>query len=141
MYIYGLSIGMDFKEIADAMMSPVGLMMSELLNGNVFSNNSGTFTLDSTFQYLDYPITLIDKYKKRIQSPTTNKVVNGFYDRFTETLFKRTVNNVNMRFTSNENQNSLDISSFAKLNSTLGAKFAILEGIKSSYKNSDTYLK
>jgi len=60
MYIYGLSIGMDFKEIANAMMSPVGLMISELLNGNVFSNNPGTFTLDTTFGYLAYPTSLIN---------------------------------------------------------------------------------
>ena len=141
MYMYGLSIGMDFKEIADAMMSPVGLMVSELLNGNIFSNNSGTFSLDNTFRYLDYPNSLIDEYKKKIRSPITNKVTNGFYDKFTKTLFKRTVNNVNMRFNSSENQDSLGISGFAKLKSSLGTKFAILEGIKQTYKNSDSYLK
>ena len=37
MYTYGLTIGMHFSEIAKLLMSPVGDVICDMLDGNVFT--------------------------------------------------------------------------------------------------------
>ena len=37
MYIYGISIGMDFRDIAKILMSDTGGIITQLLNNNIFS--------------------------------------------------------------------------------------------------------
>ena len=37
MYIYGLTIGMNFNDIANILMSPVGNVIKNLLNNESFS--------------------------------------------------------------------------------------------------------
>ena len=69
MYIYGLSIGMDIKSITDILMSDVGRLFTKLLDGNLYENNLGTFSLNNTFNYFEIaPSSLINKYNKVIFS-------------------------------------------------------------------------
>ena len=53
LYTYGISIGMDFKDITKILTSPIGLEFSKLLNGNVFLNDDGTFSVINTFKYFE----------------------------------------------------------------------------------------
>ena len=53
LYTYGISIGMDFKDITKILTSPIGLEFSKLLNGNVFLNDNGTFSVINTFKYFE----------------------------------------------------------------------------------------
>jgi len=41
LYIYGISIGMDFKEIANIMMSDVGRVINEIMSEDRFSEKEG----------------------------------------------------------------------------------------------------
>lgn len=53
MYIYGISIGMDFKDIAKIMMSDVGLTISNMLNSNVFLGTNGYSRVAQVFDYFN----------------------------------------------------------------------------------------
>lgn len=53
MYIYGLSIGMEFEDVASILMSPVGLTLTSVMEGNIFNNNSGLFNLNKVFDYFE----------------------------------------------------------------------------------------
>jgi hypothetical protein len=45
MYLYGITIGMDVKTLIKHMTSDVGLIISEIINGNKFANDPGTFSM------------------------------------------------------------------------------------------------
>ncbi len=54
MYIYGITIGIDFKTLAKIMMSNIGNTIYNLLNKNIFSNNFGFNRVgDSLFKYFE----------------------------------------------------------------------------------------
>lgn len=50
MYLYGISIGMDFNTISKIMMSPLGFRIGELMQGNIFNDEYGQ-QLNSVFDY------------------------------------------------------------------------------------------
>lgn len=54
LYVYGISIGMDFKDLAGIMMSDVGRVINEVLSDDVFAKKSGYGSVDdSLFKYFD----------------------------------------------------------------------------------------
>lgn len=54
LYVYGISIGMDFKDLAGIMMSDVGRVINEVLSDDVFSEKDGYGNVgDSLFNYFD----------------------------------------------------------------------------------------
>lgn len=53
MYIYGITIGMDFNDIAQILMSDVGKVITNVMKGNVFNQNYGYNSLNSAFNYLE----------------------------------------------------------------------------------------
>lgn len=53
MYIYAISIGMDFNDIADILMSPVGEIITNVMEGNQFQDNRGLFSLDQVFNHFE----------------------------------------------------------------------------------------
>lgn len=54
LYVYGISIGMDFKDLAGIMMSDVGRVINEVLSDDVFSEKDGYGNVgDSLFKYFD----------------------------------------------------------------------------------------
>lgn len=54
LYVYGVSIGMEFKDIANIMMSNVGRIISDVVNDDVFSGKEGFGAInDSLFKYFD----------------------------------------------------------------------------------------
>lgn len=54
LYVYGISIGMNFKDLAGIMMSDVGRVINEVLSDDVFSEKDGYGSVDeSLFKYFD----------------------------------------------------------------------------------------
>lgn len=54
LYVYGISIGMDFKDLAGIMMSDVGRVINEVLSDDVFSEKDGYGNVgESLFKYFD----------------------------------------------------------------------------------------
>ena len=53
MYLYALSMGVDFNAVANLMTSDLGLIIRDLTNGNIFdSNNSGMSSVSQALSYL-----------------------------------------------------------------------------------------
>lgn len=52
MWLYGISIGMDFKDVGRIMMSPIGFKLAEALHGNIFNNEDG-MSMRKVFKYID----------------------------------------------------------------------------------------
>lgn len=53
MYIYGITIGMDFKDVAKILMSDVGGTIKNLLDGDVFTERDGYSRVKYVFKYFD----------------------------------------------------------------------------------------
>jgi len=52
LYIYGITIGMNFKDVARILMSPSGNVIKSLLDSNVFTDKSGHNRVnESLFKY------------------------------------------------------------------------------------------
>lgn len=52
MYVYGISIGMDFRDISDILMSPIGFKISSMMNDNVFSDDP-RMNIQDIFDYFE----------------------------------------------------------------------------------------
>ena len=65
LYVYGISIGMDFKDIAKIMMSDVGRVINEVANDNVFSEKDGYGSVDENlFKYFENgPTRVLSKFE------------------------------------------------------------------------------
>lgn len=62
LYLYGTIIGVDFKDLAEILMSPTGKIMTSLLDGNIF-NSDRSVPLGSVLSYKKkIPYFLIEKY-------------------------------------------------------------------------------
>ncbi len=84
MYIYGITIGMNFEELGDIIMSPVGLTFSKLLNGNIYKDDPGTFSLNNTFNYFELGPNL-DIFTKIIGK--TNNSAVSYIQKYLEKYF------------------------------------------------------
>jgi hypothetical protein len=68
-YLYGISIGKDFKDIADLMMSRTGLLLKEVLDGNIFEGTLGKFDLlDAIEHFTSNPYKALKKFDVKIDS-------------------------------------------------------------------------
>lgn len=52
MYIYALSIGVDFETVANIMTSPLAIEIFKLMEGNMFTGKSSMFNISQAFDYL-----------------------------------------------------------------------------------------
>lgn len=63
MYIYGITIGMDFRDVAKILMSPTGSLVTSLLDGDVFTGKKETISPVNIFEYFDkFPNDILSKY-------------------------------------------------------------------------------
>lgn len=53
LYLYGISAGIDFREISAALMSSTGRVVKELFEGNIFGSDPEFFKLTQVFKYFD----------------------------------------------------------------------------------------
>lgn len=64
MYIYGISIGMDFRDITKLLMSQVGDIINSVLNDNVFTKQEGYARVKEALNYFEYlPNKYLNKFK------------------------------------------------------------------------------
>lgn len=52
MYIFGISIGMDFKQIADIIASPIGIVINEMMGSNILNDIRGK-SMENIFDELE----------------------------------------------------------------------------------------
>lgn len=65
MYIYGIALGMTEKDVASLLMSPAGLTISEVMNNNMFLDETGAFSLSSAFDYFELgPKSLVKRFSQ-----------------------------------------------------------------------------
>ena len=63
MYIYGITIGMDFKDVAKILMSDVGGTIKNLLDNDVFTGRDGYSRVKYVFRYFDEgPRNILQKF-------------------------------------------------------------------------------
>ena len=53
MYLYGISVGIPFNDLANILMSPLALTMTQLMKGNTFINKDNIQSLDAVFDYFE----------------------------------------------------------------------------------------
>lgn len=70
MYIYGITIGMDFKDVAKILMSDVGTVIKGLLDNDVFSGRDGYGQMgESLFKYFDKgPSRMLNRFRSKKNS-------------------------------------------------------------------------
>lgn len=69
MYIYGISIGCDFRVLADIIASPVGITVDRLLKSNSITNRDGLSNINKVFEYLEVgPIYTIQNETNQYES-------------------------------------------------------------------------
>jgi hypothetical protein len=62
MYIYGVTLGMDFNDLAKIMMSPAAIEINRLMYGNSF-NGESAMPINSVFKYFENgPATRINRF-------------------------------------------------------------------------------
>lgn len=130
LYIYGITIGMDFRDIANILMSPTGNVISQLLEGNVFTGNKELTEVTKVFKYFDkFPVDLFKKYdvhqiigNHRMQISPADQFQKKFLNEFGgDTIYSA-------------------IANFAKsLDYTLSEKLNILEQFRQEYKSKIPY--
>lgn len=132
MYIYGITIGMDFKDIAKILMSPTGRIISQLLEGDVFTGYKETNQVVNIFDYFTYlPQQLINKYDFQ-QTPNGNPIYISPLEKFI-TLFKEREGIEDQK---NFNQ---AFSEFSRSNQTVADKLNYIEQFRDKYQQNDRY--
>lgn len=86
MYIYGLSIGMKFEDVSSILMSPVGRTLTSVMEGNVFNNDNGLFSIDKVFDYFELgPRNLVQRNKIGFNTLANNLLSErGYVDTWTK---------------------------------------------------------
>lgn len=73
MYIYAISIGMDFRTVSELLMSETGLMITETMQGNSLQRVRGMSKAEKAFEYFKKgPINRLYQYDRNLDSPSTN---------------------------------------------------------------------
>lgn len=136
MYIYGISIGMDFRDIAKLFMSDVGNIIIELLESNVFTGEDGYSRTSYIFKYFnDGPVRHLNKFD-------VNRDLNRNYFASPLKFFKqRFVKEI--REAIDKEGKPLPIAKaivrFARSNYTLEDKLNTIEGFRKYYNQNNTY--
>lgn len=115
MYIYGISMGMEFQDIARILMSKSGSIFAKILDGDVFTQRNEYIRAVSGFKYFEqFPYYLINKYRSQLR------------------ILERKLNEKLGESKEKKELFSKKLNSFAKSNMELQKKIAILEDIRST---------
>lgn len=132
MYIYGITIGMDFRDVAKILMSDVGGVIKNILDSDVFTGRDGYSRVKYVFKYFDEgPKNALQKFNitrdsrgVEVKSPL----------QYLEEAFNRNINWIKDR-----NGNSLPFSDalvqLAKSNLDLSYKLELIEQLRFQYNN------
>lgn len=132
MYIYGITIGMDFKDIAKILMSPTGSIVTSLLEGDVFTGKREVSKPVDVFKYFEYcPEELLNKYDIHQDSEGITIPISPL-QKFSE-LFRE-----EQGLGKNDNLGSA-ISDFGKTRYTIQEKLNSLESFRNQYNSPSKY--
>ena len=132
MYIYGITIGMDFKDIAKILMSPTGSIVTSLLEGDVFTRKREVSQPVDVFKYFEYcPKELLNKYDVH-QDPEGTTIPISPLQKFSE-LFRQ-----QQSLKKNDDLGKA-ISAFGKARYTIQEKLNSLESLRSQYNSPSKY--
>ncbi len=132
MYIYGITIGMDFKDIAKILMSPTGSIVTSLLEGDVFTGKREVSQPVDVFKYFEYcPKELLNKYDVH-QDPEGITIPISPLQKFSE-LFRQ-----QQGLKENDDLGKA-ISAFGKAGYIIQEKLNSLESLRSQYNSPSKY--
>ena len=132
MYIYGITIGMDFKDIAKILMSPTGSIVTSLLEGDVFTGKREVSQPVDVFKYFEYcPKELLNKYDVH-QDPEGTTIPISPLQKFSE-LFRQ-----QQSLKKNDDLGKA-VSAFGKARYTIQEKLSSLESLRSQYNSPSKY--
>ena len=132
MYIYGITIGMDFKDVAKILMSPTGSIVTSLLEGDVFTGKKETLQPVDIFKYFDYiPNDLINKYDVH-QDPDGFNILISPLQKFSELFMAQQDEDKNVSI--NE-----VISNFSSKGYSIQEKLIDLESLRGQYITPSKY--
>lgn len=132
MYIYGITIGMDFKDIAKILMSPTGSIVTSLLEGDVFTGKREVSQPVDIFKYFEYcPKELLNKYDVH-QDPEGITIPISPLQKFSE-LFRQ-----QQSLKKNDDLGKA-ISAFGKARYTIQEKLSSLESLRGQYNSPSKY--
>lgn len=132
MYIYGITIGMDFKDIAKILMSPTGSIVTSLLEGDVFTGKREISQPVDVFKYFEQcPKELLNKYDIHQDSEGITVPISPL-QKFSE-LFRQ-----EQRLGKNDDLRRA-IAAFGKARYTIQEKLNSLESLRNQYNSPSKY--
>ena len=135
MYIYGISIGMNFKDVANIIMSDVGLTFTQLLDSNVFTNDGGYSQFKQVFDYFEKgPRQQLKKFDKFVD-------LNGNQITSPLELFSDNFNKLFPKYTELDKGIHNTISKFAQSSIPLRSKLDSIKSLRNKYNDISDYGK
>lgn len=132
MYIYGITIGMDFKDVAKILMSPTGSMITSLLEGDVFTGKKEVSQPVDVFGYFEQcPKGILNKYDVHQDLEGTTIPISPL-QKFSE-LFRQ-----EQKLGKNDDLGKA-ISVFGKSRYTVQEKLNSLESLRNQYNSPSKY--
>ena len=132
MYIYGITIGMDFKDIAKILMSPTGSIVTSLLEEDVFTGKREVSQPVDVFKYFEQcPKELLNKYDIHQDSEGITIPISPL-QKFSE-LFRQ-----EQGLGKNDDLGQA-ISTFGKARYTIQEKLNSLESLRNQYNSPSKY--
>lgn len=132
MYIYGITIGMDFKDVAKILMSPTGSIVTSLLEGDVFTGKREVSQPVDVFGYFEQcPKGLLNKYDVH-RDPEGNTIPVSPLQKFSE-LFRQE------QKLGKEDDLGKAIATFGKSGYIIQEKLNSLEALRGQYNSPSKY--
>lgn len=136
MYIYGISIGMDFRDVAKILMSDVGSIITTLLDNDVFSGREGYSRVKYVFDYFNKgPIRLLNKFD--VSRNPNGDIIASPLKHF-ERSFAREINESKDK-DGKQLPLAVALSRFARSNSDLAYKLNVMEKFRQYYNGQSVY--
>lgn len=136
MYIYGISIGMDFRDVAKILMSDVGSIITTLLDNDVFSGRDGYSRVKYVFDYFDKgPTRLLNKFD--IGRDMNGDIIASPLKHF-ERSFAREIQESKGK-DGKQLPLAIALSKFARSNADLAYKLNTIEKFRQYYGGQSTY--
>lgn len=140
MYIYGLSIGMEFNDIANIMMSDVGRVINDVMQQDVFSNKAGFSRLDKkVFNYFEYgPKEQLSKYQ--LHQDSNGETIGVSPLDFFEKKFNELTDFIDKK-TGNKKSFTAALAEYALSNVIIQEKLKFIEQLRDMYSSSSQEAK
>lgn len=136
MYIYGISIGMDFRDVAKILMSDVGSIITTILDNDIFSGREGYSRVKYVFDYFNKgPIRFLNKFDvgRDLNGDTIASPLKHF-----ERSFAREIEESKDK-DGKQLPLAIALSKFARSNTDLAYKLNTMEKFRQYYSGQSVY--